>query len=461
MIVDQMNEDQISRDKLNENRSQVELIREAFHYQSRFDGSTMVFKIDFPVTEHPLFPAMIKDLALLSRTGFRVVIVPGAKEWIDAVLAEYDIPAAYKGQTRITSGAAIPFVQMAAFHTATRYMTGLSGSRIEAVIGNFVRARGLGVVDGVDMEHSGAVDRIFVDSLSRVLGLGMIPILPCIGWNSSGRPYNVPSDEIALEAARSLKALKFFIISLSGGIRKGEFKTCEDIEIAENGRPIRLTPQEAVRLLELNVTTGKAGGDDDSDKAFAELSLAVKASNTGVERVHIINGGEEGAVLKELFSNLGSGTMVYADEYESIRGIRSRDIPDMLRLMEPLMNQGILVRRNQEDIAGKKDDYAVFVIDGQIRACGALHEWGEAQAEIAAIATDPVYADMGVGSRLVRYFIDRARKQGLKRVFVLTLRTHDWFESLGFREASVDTLPEKKRLVYNRNRKSQIYALDL
>jgi amino-acid N-acetyltransferase len=443
----------------NEDRSQVELIREAFHYQSRFDGSTMVFKIDFPVTEHPLFPAMIKDLALLNRTGFRVVIVPGAKEWIDAVLAEYGIPAAYRGQTRITSVAAIPFVQMAAFHTATRYMTGLSGSRIEAVIGNFVRARGLGVVDGVDMEHSGAVDRIFVDSLSRVLDLGMIPILPCIGWNSSGRPYNVPSDEIALEAAKSLQAVKFFIVSLSGGIRKGEYKTSEDIEIAENGRPIRLTPQEAVRLLELNATTGKAGGD--GDKAFADLSLAVTASNTCVERVHIINGGEEGAVLKELFSNLGSGTMVYADEYESIRGIRSRDIPDMLRLMEPLMNQGILVRRNQEDIADKKEDYAVFVIDGQIRACGALHDWGEAQGEIAAIATDPVYADMGLGSRLVRYFIDRARKQGYKRVFVLTLRTHDWFESLGFREASVDTLPEKKRRVYNKDRKSQIYALDL
>ena len=440
---------------MNEDRSQVELIREAFHYQSRFDGSTMVFKIDFPVTEHPLFPAMIKDLALLSRTGFRVVIVPGAKEWIDAVLAEYGIPAAYRGQTRITSGAAIPFVQMAAFHTATRYITGLSGSRVEAIIGNFVRARGLGVVDGVDMDHSGTVDRIFTESLSRVLGLGMIPILPCIGWNSSGRPYNVPSDEIAFEVAKSLKAVKFFIVSLSGGIRKSQHKLGEGIETAENGKVIRLTPHEAVRLLELNAADGK------DDKALAELAAAVQALNAGVERVHIIDGGEEGAVLRELFSNLGSGTMVHADEYESIRGIRSRDIPDMLRLMEPLMNQGILVRRSQEDIANKKDDYAVFVIDGQIRACGALHDWGEGQGEIAAIATEPLSADMGVGSRLVRYFIDHAKKQGFKRVFVLTLRTHDWFESLGFRETAVDTLPEKKRLVYNHERKSQVFALNL
>jgi amino-acid N-acetyltransferase len=129
--------------------------------------------------------------------------------------------------------------------------------------------------------------------------------------------------------------------------------------------------------------------------------------------------------------------------------------------MEPLMNQGILVRRSHEDIAEKKDDYAVFVIDGQIRACGALHDWGEGQGEIAAIATDPTAADIGLGSRLVRYFIDRAGKQNLKRVFVLTLRTHDWFESLGFLEAAVDTLPEKKRLLYDHARNSQIYALDL
>jgi amino-acid N-acetyltransferase len=443
-------------------RSQVDLIREAFHYQNRFDGSTMVFKIDFPVTGHPLFPAMIKDLALLSKTGFRVVIVPGAKEWIDAVLAEYGIAAAYKGGTRITSGAAIPFVQMAAFHTAIRFMTGFSGSRVEAVIGNFVRARGLGVVDGIDMEHSGAVDRIFEESLSRVLGLGMIPILPCIGWNSSGRPYNVPSDEIALEAARSLKAVKFFIVSLSGGIRKGRHKLDEGIKTSESGRVIRLTPQEAIRLLELNgVAIDADASSNADDKALTELAAAVQASNAGVERVHIIDGGEEGAVLKELFSNLGSGTMIYADEYDSIRGIRSRDIPDMLRLMEPLMKAGILVRRSHEDIANKRDDYAVFVIDGRIRACGALHDWGEAQGEIASLATDPVAADIGLGSHLVHYFIDRARKQNMRRVFVLTLRTHDWFESLGFREASIDTLPEKKRRLYDHARNSQIYALNL
>ena len=434
--------------------SQVELIREAFHYQSRFDGSTMVFKIDFPITEHPLFPSLVKDLALLSRTGFRVVIVPGAKEWIDAVLEKYDIVSRYHGSIRITSEEAMPFVQMAAFHSATRFITGFSGSRVDAIIGNFVRARGMGIIDGVDMKCTGTVDRFYITSLRRVLDLGIVPILPCIGWSPTGKPYNVPSDEIAFSAAASLGAVKLFIVSLSGGITKDNYRIPEGIETGENGRIIRLTPQEAAKVLQLN-------SQNSDDKALAELALAVKASRAGVERVHIIDGAEEGAVLKELFSNMGAGVMVYADEYESIRGIRSRDIPDILRLMEPLMQQGVLIRRSPDDIQAKKEDYAVFVIDGQLHACGALHDWGEEQGEIAAIATDPAYAHMGLGRRIVRYLIDKAQKQNFKRVFVLTTRTQDWFESLGFREATVETLPAKKRLLYDHSRNSKIFALDL
>ena len=434
--------------------SQVDLVREAFHYKSRFDGSTMVFKIDYPVTLNPLFPSLVKDLALLSLTGFRVIIVPGAKEWIDEVLKEYHIVSRYNGTLRITGREAIPFVQMAAFHSATRFMTGFSGSRVESIIGNFVRARGLGVLNGIDMEHTGTVERFYIDSINRILELGMIPILPCIGWSPAGRPYNVPSEEIALEAAAKLRAIKLFIISMSEGVKKGIYEIPSNIDTRENGRIIRLNPQEAARVLEIN--SGKR-----NDKSLEDLALALKASTDGVERVHIINGAEEGAILKELFSNLGAGTMVYADEHESIRALRSKDIPDILRLMEPLMKQGYLVRRSPEDIQNKKEDYAVYEIDDQIHACGALHNWGEGQAEIAALATDPHYADLGLGRRIVRYFIDRAEKAGLSRIFVLTTRTHDWFESLGFRESTVENLPEKRKASYDKNRNSKVFSLTI
>jgi amino-acid N-acetyltransferase len=166
-------------------------------------------------------------------------------------------------------------------------------------------------------------------------------------------------------------------------------------------------------------------------------------------------------VLRELFSNLGAGTMLYADEYESIRPLQSRDIPDLLRLMEPLMRQGVLVRRSPEAIQEREGDYAVFEIDGSVHACGALHDWGEGQGEIAAITTDSAYAGMGLGRRIVRYLIDRAKKQGLRRVFILTTRSQDWFELLGFKECPLESLPERKRRSYDRARGSKAYALDL
>jgi amino-acid N-acetyltransferase len=433
--------------------SQVDLIREAFHYQNRFAGSTMVFKIDFPVTEDPGFPYLMNDLALLSRTGFRVVIVPGAKEWIDSILGEHSIVSKYTGMTRITTADSIPFVEMAAFHVGTRFMTFFSASRVDAVIGNFVRARGLGIVDGVDMEHTGTVDRIYTESLGRVLSQGMVPILPCIGWSPAGKPYNVPSDEIALAASAALGAVKLFIISLNGGLRAGSYKLPENIETGEQGRLVRLSPQEAEQLLELN--------KEKTGRSLNELRLALRASKAGVDRVHIIDGREEGAVLRELFSNLGAGTMIYTDEYESIRVLKNKDIPDILRIMEPLILQGNLIRRSAEDIQGKKDDYMVFEVDGKIHACGALHKWGEGQGEIAALATDPAYTDLGLGRRIIHCLIDWAKKQDLSRVFVLTTRTHDWFESLGFKEAALESLPERKRKAYDQNRKSKIFALDL
>ncbi|MDR1388963.1 MAG: amino-acid N-acetyltransferase [Treponema sp.] len=434
---------------------QMDLIREAFHYQSRFTGSTMVFKIDFPVTEDPIFPLLMKDIALLAQTGFKVVIVPGAKEWIDSVLAKYGIVSSYaaSGRRRITGEDAIPFVEMAAFHVATRFMTALSASRTDSVIGNFVRARGLGVVNGVDMEHTGRVDKILAGPIGKTLDLRVVPILPCIGWGPSGKPYNVPSDEIALAASTALDAVKLFIVSVGKTLAAStDLVFPADTEIGENGRIIRLTPREAESILALN-------GQKD-DPALPGLQLALAASRKGVERVHIIDGREEGAILRELFSNLGAGTMVYADEYEVMRPLKTSDIPDVLRIMEPLMQQGILLRRGPDDIQARKDDYIIFGVDGNVHACGALIPWGD-EGEIAAVAVDRAYADRGLGRRIVGCLIDKASKAGFRRVFALTTKTQDWFETLGFRECPPETLPPARSGSYNYERKSKVYALEL
>ena len=457
----------------------MDLVREAFHYRSRFAGSTLVFKIDFPVVVEPSFPSFVKDLALLAQNGFRVVLVPGAREWIDAVLAENGIvtscaPSAAHGSIRITGERAMPFVEMAAFHVAARFMTTLSANRCDSVIGNFVRARGLGILDGLDMEHTGKVEKILVKPIAKILDSGMIAILPCIGWNSSGKAYNVQSDEIALAASGALEAVKLFIVSAGKNLLS--LKLPDTLtKIAQDSneqceRIVRLTPKETETILNMNKAAEnteippeacpQAGMQRAENKALEELRLALAASKAGVERIHIIDGREEGAVLGELFSNMGSGTMIYADEYEAIRPLETQDIPDILRIMEPLMQQGILIRRTAEAIQEKKEDYWVFGIDGHAHAGAALHRWG-VQGEIAAIAVDSTYADMGLGSRIVRFLITKAAKDGLRRVFVLTTQTQDWFETLGFKESSLETLPEERKKTYDLERKSKVYALEL
>jgi amino-acid N-acetyltransferase len=229
----------------------------------------------------------------------------------------------------------------------------------------------------------------------------------------------------------------------------------ENIETREDGSIIRLTPQETETVISVLAAGGGAA------ELLRDLRLALRALKAGIDRVQIIDGREEGAVLRELFSNLGAGTMVYSDEYESIRVFHSHDLPDILRLMEPLMQAGILIRRSAEQIQEKKADYSVFEIDGSVHACGALHDWGEGQGEIAAVAADPLYVGMNLGRRIVGYLIEKARKSGMDRVFVLTTATQDWFESLGFTEAAVDSLPQRKRQLYDKSRKSKVFALEL
>jgi amino-acid N-acetyltransferase len=352
-------------------------------------------------------------------------------------------------------------------------MTALAAHRCGSVIGNFVRARGLGVIGGIDMEYTGRVEKVLVKPVGKILDSGMIPVLPCIAWSASGKPYNVPSDEIALSAASALGAAKLFIVSAGKNLSALKLPGNPEAAPAISGKPaariVRLTPKEAEAILNANMDAGaKLNVNNDAEKnaagaaakGLSELRLALAAAKAGVERIHIIDGREEGAVLQELFSNLGAGTMVYADEYEAIRPLETHDIPDVLRIMEPLMKQGILVRRNAESILEKKEDYWVFGIDGQAHACGALHYWGD-EGEIAAIAVDSAYADMGVGSRIVRFLINKAEKDGLRKVFALTTQTQDWFETLGFKESDAQSLPEERKKNYNSERKSKIYSMEL
>jgi amino-acid N-acetyltransferase len=437
-------------------QEQVELIRQVLGYVQLFKGKTIVIKIDCSVMNHPHFPMLVKDLVLLHRQGIQIVLVPGAKERIDEVLTRYHIDWKTVEGVRISTPEAIPFVKMAAFDVSNRLMTQLAENNASAIIGNWVRARSLGVRHGVDYQDTGTVERVDVALVRKALEDGLIPIFPNIGWSTSGKPYNISSNELACILAKSMVAEKLFYICAHRGVSADEYALPDGVTISTGGLVTHLTVRQTEKLVQLNAVKPY-------DEVIELLDYACQACAAGVARVHIINGGIEGVILKEIFSSRGCGTMVYTNQHENIRQMRLADIPEVLRIMQPFMDREILLSRDEGDLAGRCDDYVVYEVDGIIHACGALHISSEQKdrGEIAGIAVDETYVGMGTGKRILSFLIDRARGHKLKKLYVLTTQTTDWFLQFGFIEGGVEDLPPGKRNDYNRRRNSRVLLLDV
>jgi len=432
-------------------REQVDLIREVFSYAERFRGSTFVMKIDDRIVDHPDFSQHARDIALLHKSGIRVLIVPGARGRIDEVLDRYGVERRFADGIRVSDPESMDLVKMAAFDVAHRVMTALSGHRITAVIGNWVRARSRGVLDGVDFGRTGLVDRIHVPAVVRSLEQGHIPILPCIGHNDSGDPFNLSSNELAGSAATALNARKLFLLTPSDVMRRPEWTVPDGIDVLEDGRIFRMTPARVAEFLDCN--------PDKPDREV--LQTAAEVCRGGVERAHILDGRQNGALLKEIFSNLGVGTMVFADAYERLRPMESSDVPGILEIMQPLIAEGVLVERSREELERHRGDYWVYAMDGVVHGCAALHRRDAETAEIAGLAVDPRYAQLGIGAKLVDRLSEKAGTDGFRRIIVLTTRTADWFLARGFQDGTVSDLPESRRRDYDASRNSRVLVKDL
>ncbi len=440
-------------DKMQE---QVELIRQTFEYVQLFKRKTIVIKVDGSVMNHPLLPLLVKDLVLLHRQGIQILLVPGAKERIDDVLRRYEIPWKSIGGVRISTPEAIPFIKMAAFDVSNRLMTLLAENNASAIIGNWVRARSLGVIKGVDYQDTGTVEKINVELVRKTLAEGLIPIFPNIGWSGSGKPYNISSNELAYLLARTLQAEKLFYISRHVGVSVKDYKLPEGVPVSSEGVATHLSVDQANKFLSLNA-------EKQQDEMVELIRLGCKACSEGVARVHIVNGEDEGVILKEIFSSRGCGTMIYTNEHENIRSLQPADIPEVLRIMSPYVEEEILLPRTDQELADQLDHFVVYEVDGILHACGAMIPSAEekGRGEIAAITVDRTYEGFGIGKRILSYLVDRARNSGIRHLYVLTTQTADWFLQFGFREGGVQDLPADKRRDYNRLRNSRVLLLDL
>ena len=408
-------------------------------------------KIEDTLLDNPAFPVLVRDIAQLHSVGIKILIVPGTRSSIDRQLKAYGLEATFKNGIRLTSQEALPLAEQASLGAAQHILSHLTANGINGIQGNWVQARSLGVLDGVDYMQTGKIESIEKDIIEKLLYEGFIPILPPIGWNKLGHAYNISSTELATEFSHYLSVGKLFFIGEEGGIKTeglARGKLTKKLELSDRGLISALDINQAKEILEMNRQLPFAQRD--------YLENAIKACCAGVKRVHLLYGIGQGSILQEVFSSRGNGTMVYANEYLNLRPAKIEDIPYMLSIMQNYVERGLLLSRSQEDIEAKLGDYVVYAVDNAIHGCGALQAYENASYEIAAIAVDANYRDAGIGEAVVNFLIEKAKKLKAKKLFLLTTQASDWFYTLGFKDGSMKDLPKSKMEKYNLCRNSKI-----
>ncbi len=429
----------------------AENVRDVIRYLQKFKNALLVIYLDDKTISSPLFSSHIRDIALLHQAGLKVVLIPGARRRIDEVLNNAKIKWTHNEGIRVTTADAMPLIKMAAFDVSNTVMTSLAANNITAVIGNWVRARGKGVLGGFDYGTAGEIDKLETEAIRTVLNDGFIPIFPCIGWNAAGHPYNISSMLLAKQVAMNLKADKLFFMLFNEEICAQKYAIPDGFALSETGNIPAMNLEEVDHFIEKNFTSG--------GEVKNILKAAQEACRAGVTRVHILNGNLDGVLPCEIFSGLGSGTMIYTGGYGKVRQMEQTDIPSVLAIMKPFVESGKLLPRTEVQLAEGLEDYIVYELDGGIHACAALHFYEDGQAEIAAVAVDENYAHMGIGPKLIDTLIGQAGEGGAESIFIMTTQTADWFEKLGFEEDTLDSIPEERRKLWDSRRGSKVFRL--
>lgn len=430
----------------------IEWFRASAPYIHAHRGRTFVIVFGGEAALSPGFRDLVHDVALLHSLGVRLVLVAGARPQIEKRMRARGATPKYVAGRRVTDAVALACVKEAtgairidieALLSMGLPNSPMAGARIRVATGNFVVARPVGVIDGIDLQHTGRVRRVDAEGIRQRLDSGAVVLLSPLGYSATGDVFNVGSAEIAGAAAVALGAEKLVCLVEARGVLDAKKRVQS-----------HLTPEELDVVLE--------SGRSMTEEVRAHFVAAAHAVRNGVRRAHIVDRRLDGGLLLELFSRDGIGTLVSREQFEGVRPARLEDVGGILELLHPLEELGILVRRSAEMVEHDVDRITVIERDGMIVACGALYPYPDERiGELAALAVSPAYREAGRGEQLLEYVERRAREQGLDRLFVLTTQTAHWFRERGFEPARVQQLPEGRRAVYNKRRKSKILIKEL
>jgi amino-acid N-acetyltransferase len=430
----------------------VHWFRSAAPYIHGFRGKTFVIAFGGELVADGGFVQLAHDVNLLNSLGVRLVLVHGVRPQVEARLTESGTAIRYVNGLRVTDDTALACVKEAAGTVRVEIEallslglanTPMAGADIRVASGNFVTAQPLGVRDGVDLLHTGEVRKIDAAAIRRRLDQHDIVLLSPIGYSPTGEIFNLSLEDVATQAAVELAADKLIFLMDTEGV-------------PDKGRAIHnaLTVNEARQVL-------------DKAKKLPEdvtyyLPCAITACTQGVKRAHLISRHRDGALLSELFTREGVGTLVTPAPLETLRAATIDDVGGILGLIEPLEREGILVRRSRELLEMEVERFLVLESDGVIAGCAALYPFPEEQAaELACLAVSMDFRGRGFGDLLLAEAEKKGKKAGFRKLFVLTTRTEHWFEERGFVDSSPDHLPKSKQALYNYKRKSKVLQKSL
>ena len=445
----------------------VQWFRSATPYIHAFGGRTFVIAFGGEIVDEKQFIALTHDLNLLASLEVRLVLVHGARPQIEQRLKRDKLAPAFHNGLRVTDDAAMEAVKEAngavrveieALLSMGIANSPMAGADIRVASGNFVTAKPLGVRDGVDLQHTGEVRKIDAIGIQKRLDDSELVLLSPLGYSPTGEAFNLSLEDVAVSTAIALDADKLIFLMDSAGVQnlRGELLREMTAEKAKN----------LLKNIEHSAEENKSPINFSEDVTYY-LPAAVRACEHGVARTHLISRHIDGAIIQELFTHSGIGTMVTELPLETMRQANIDDVGGILKLIEPLENEGILVRRGRERIEMEIAHFYVMEHDNRTIGCAALHPFTDAEkpnknmAEFACLAIDPEYRGGGRGDKLFNYCQQQAKSLGFTQLFCLTTRTEHWFLERGFIEASIEKLPQQKQQLYNFQRKSKVFVKTL
>jgi amino-acid N-acetyltransferase len=409
-------------------------LRGILHYIPQFREKTFILAIDGAIVTDENFATLLLDVAVLRSLNIRVVLVHGASAQIrEMAEAQKIIPSSLDG-TGVTDDATFKVALTAANRLTHEILEGLSTSDLRGASTNVVIAHPMGIIQGVDHQFTGKVERVDTELLQNLLAQGVVPVIPPLGFDGDGRTYRVNSDGVAVAVAEALKAVKLIFITAQDGIMV-------------QGRVIRQIPVadlESILVLQKN---------DIAPEQISKAVHAVVACKAGIPRVHVINGKVDEGLLAEVFSNEGIGTLIYANDYQQIRRAIKKDIRAIQSLTRKAVESDELVKRTRTVIEKSLGDYFMFEIDKNPVACVALHVYPEQKkGELACLYVSSLHENRGIGRKLIAFIENKAREMGLNELITLSTQAFTYFQSKGgFAEGTPDDLPPARREKYDQS----------